>query len=213
MADIYCKKVFETETIEDAKAIILTAERGASTDERWEAETPYLLELIAESCNITENSIVLDFGCGIGRIAKAVIEKFNCKVVGVDNSQMTKLAVDYVNSPNFHAILSEEFQPSEFKFDFAITVWVLQHCEDPILEVQKIKQSLKSGGRLFCANNKFRCIPTWYKDEFFWSEDGINVQKLLHSNFKIILKDGVLSAERLIQDATDYAFYSVHEKL
>jgi len=213
VSEVYCKKIFEVNTIEDAKAIILTAERGATTDERWEAETPYLLELIAESCAITENSTVLDFGCGIGRIAKALIQKFNCKVVGVDNSHMTKLAVEYVDSPNFSVMTSEEFQPESFKFDFAVAVWVLQHCLDPILEVNKIKRSLKSKGRLFVANNKFRCIPIIYKDKFIWSGDNLDIHKLLNGNFNIIVKNGVLDPASLAQDATEYAFYSVHEKL
>ena len=42
----YNPKVFEQENIENAKKIILTKEDNLETDERWEKETPFLVEEI-----------------------------------------------------------------------------------------------------------------------------------------------------------------------
>jgi SAM-dependent methyltransferase len=69
-----------------AKGIILTPEGGARTLERWEIETPYLVNLILNRVNLDRNSLVLDYGCGIGRIAKELIKQTGCHVIGVDIS-------------------------------------------------------------------------------------------------------------------------------
>jgi hypothetical protein len=48
--------------------------------ERWATETPYLADRIGTALGITATSMILD--CGIGRISKALIERFQCRVVG-----------------------------------------------------------------------------------------------------------------------------------
>ena len=90
-------------TVAEAKRIILTPE-GQSSEQRWQRETPLLVALIERGCEINEHSWVLDYGCGIGRLAKTLIERHDCRVVGVDISpSMRALAANYVNSPRFLA--------------------------------------------------------------------------------------------------------------
>src|SRR5258706_10939744 len=50
---------------------------GATTAERWENETPYLADLIAEQFDITADSLLLDYGCGIGRMSHELIKRHN----------------------------------------------------------------------------------------------------------------------------------------
>jgi hypothetical protein len=61
----------------EAMSIILTPE-GSTTADRWETETPYLADLIGQQCALRPDSLVLDYGCGIGRLAHELISRHNC---------------------------------------------------------------------------------------------------------------------------------------
>src|SRR5689334_11703310 len=94
---MYHPDIFEVDDIESAKQIILTPEVGTTTQERWERETPFLVEEIGRALGLDENSCVLDYGCGIGRLAKGLIERYQCFVIGMDISTgMLLLAPKYV---------------------------------------------------------------------------------------------------------------------
>jgi hypothetical protein len=67
-------RVFDVGNIAQAKRIILTPE-GSTTDERWAKETPYLADLIVQHLTLRPDSVLLDYGCGIGRLAKGSLEK------------------------------------------------------------------------------------------------------------------------------------------
>src|SRR4051794_32924836 len=134
----YNPEIFSVGDVRDAKAIILTAE-NSTTDTRWEQETPYLSSLIASQQKITADTVVLDYGCGIGRMAKALIDQYGCRVVGVDISpSMRSLSVGYVNSDRFFAcspLMLKLLIVNGLWFDFAISVWVLQHCLKPAEDI------------------------------------------------------------------------------
>ena len=53
--------------------------------QRWETETPYLADPIAEQLPITADSRVLDYGCGIGRLAHELIRRHGCRIVSPVN--------------------------------------------------------------------------------------------------------------------------------
>ena len=79
----YNPSVFHVNDIPQAMTIIMTPE-GSTTADRWEKETPYMADIIAEQFAITADSLVLDYGCGIGRMSHELIKRHNCLVVGVD---------------------------------------------------------------------------------------------------------------------------------
>jgi tRNA1(Val) A37 N6-methylase TrmN6 len=86
----YFPLVFDASNLDQAKKIILTPE-GSTTEHRRETETPYLAELIKPG----SASLILDYGCGIGRISKAFIERHGSSIVGLDiNKNMRTLAPD-----------------------------------------------------------------------------------------------------------------------
>src|SRR5690349_14906824 len=104
----YDPAIFDVADEATAKRIILTPD-GRSTDERWRVETPGLATLAGASLALDQDSLVLDYGCGIGRMAKALIERFGCRVVGVDISpRMREMAPAYVSSEKFEAICRED---------------------------------------------------------------------------------------------------------
>src|SRR5437870_3609239 len=95
----YHPEIFVVSTIEQAKAIILTPEPGTTTEQRWAHETPILADQLLRDLAIQATDLVLDYGCGIGRLAKALIERRQCAIVGVDISvSMTQLAPGYTSS-------------------------------------------------------------------------------------------------------------------
>ncbi len=103
----YNPNIFDKKNLDEAKRIILTNEKDITSQQRWENETPYLIESISNKIKIDNNSLIVDFGCGIGRLSKELINKYGCKVIGVDiSSSMREHARSYVNSSNFSSYLS-----------------------------------------------------------------------------------------------------------
>lgn len=76
----YRPDVFDGTDIDSAMRIILTEEAGTTTEERWQRETPYLVNEIGRALELDAQSRVLDYGCGIGRIAKGLIDRYGCRV-------------------------------------------------------------------------------------------------------------------------------------
>jgi Methylase involved in ubiquinone/menaquinone biosynthesis len=172
----YSPAIYNVGTIEQAKRIILTPE-DASTEQRWKRETPYLLSLIEKSIAIDKNSMVLDYGCGIGRMSKALIERFGCWVVGVDISpSMRELAYSYVSSDQFLVCAPDSTVMTGNNFDLALAIWVLQHCCDPSEDIARIRDALKPDGDLFVVNDRRRIVPC---KEVTWFNDGKDVAQML----------------------------------
>lgn len=172
----YSPEIFNVGSLREAREVILTYEDDLTSEERWERETPYLVELMA-CLQLTRDSVVLDFGCGIGRLAKGLIERYGCRVVGADISpNMRAFAANHVASERFAAVPVEMLGMLGVKFDAAISVWVLQHCLDPRHDIGAIRTVLKPGGSLFVVNEKLRVVPT---AEALWVDDGQDVAEML----------------------------------
>lgn len=191
----YHPQVFDADCEAAARAIILTDEGpGADTDTRWARETPYLMELLRATMGqgpraLGPESLVLDYGCGIGRMAKAMIEAFGCHVLGVDISpRMRALAEAHVGSPRFQAVAPEmlaRLARSGLRVDAAIAVWVLQHCLAPADDIGLIRAALAPGGRCFVLNMKGRAVPAVGEGRFLWVADGQDVPALLRHAFAV----------------------------
>ena len=150
----YRADVFDVGNVEDAKAIILTPETEATTSgDRWEVETPYLVKEIGRQLGIDANACVLDYGCGIGRLSKGLIDAFGCAVLGVDISpSMRQLAQQFVQSDRFAACtpkMLDAMIARGFRATHAIACWVIQHCEKPDVDLARIESALASRGGLY----------------------------------------------------------------
>ena len=179
----YNPSIFNATTAQAAREIILTPERGTTTDERWQKETPFLIDQIAHWIGPTPQATVLDYGCGIGRLSKGVIQRFGATVVGVDLApNMRLLAAQYVAHDRFiPASLAglEGMVHNGLSCDVAIACWVLQHCLEPVADVRRIKAAMKPGGLLFVVNNTHRAVPTTQG----WMNDDIDIRGLLQTEF------------------------------
>ena len=178
----YDPSIFEVQTIEDARKIILTDEQALKTDDRWVRETPYLVDLIGQAVPMSAETTMLDYGCGIGRLSEALLSRFGCRSVGVDISASMRAYASYLQpSPRFFTCAPDMLDTLTPGFDLALCIWVLQHCLNPADEIAKIKSLLKPGGFFFVVNEAGRAVPT---RERGWVHDGVDVRRLLHDNFQ-----------------------------
>lgn len=209
MALTYHPERFDAPTEQQARSIILTGE-GSTTEERWRTETPWICGLIAETIELTSTSIVVDYGCGIGRLARELIVRHGCRVLGIDISgKMRAMAVDYVQSDRFVAIAPDMLDglvANGFAADAALAIWVLQHCLTPADDIGRIDAALKPGGKLFVLNNLYRAVPT---REQGWSNDGIDIKATLDRHFQP-LRAGAPPDELTPRDLKNITFWSLY---
>ncbi|HUS87967.1 MAG TPA: methyltransferase domain-containing protein, partial [Desulfosporosinus sp.] len=101
-------KLFKPKGFQEGKHAVVGDCNGIPMEERWEAETPAFAKEIVKNC--PEGGRILDYGCGVGRLAKAVLElRPDVHVVGVDASnEMIKQAIEYVNTDGFACCRPEE---------------------------------------------------------------------------------------------------------
>jgi SAM-dependent methyltransferase len=192
MTEFYDPSIFNVDSVDQAKRIILTPDGIHTPEERWVKETAYLLDLIGSWIPIRD-ATCLDYGCGIGRLAKPLIEQRYWSVLGVDISlSMRSQAVHYVNSPSFVAcdpLSIDLLTRFGVQFDVAIAIWALQHVDNVFDNVARIKKVLKPGGRLFVLNAAQRFVPVRRDDVSPtammspWVDDGVSVLDLLANEF------------------------------
>jgi len=147
----------------------------ADKPEKFYKETKFLIDTIANENIITNESTVLDFGCGMGRVSKELVNKFDCSVLGLDISESMKtFATLYVSNPRKFKTISE--MPTDL-VDVCLAVFVLQHVEHPQQEIEKIVNVLKPNGYLVIVNEDNRFIPSDVDDKGFviWNNDNFNV--------------------------------------
>lgn len=110
----------------------------------------YILKNIAPQ----KNQTVLDFGCGVGRVASMLADKVN-EVVGVDSneSMITTARKKFISGNNVHYELLTSLKiPFEKNyFDTAFSHWVFQHINDEemIFWLQQITGALKPYGKIY----------------------------------------------------------------
>lgn len=146
-------QLFKPQTFEQGRDTVVGSCNGFQMAERWEKETPDFADAIIAQLDPLDQ-IVLDYGCGVGRIAKALLERRpDLTLLGVDDSPVQLgHATSYVNSASFIP-----FQPRELnrRVDLAYCVYVLQHI--PAIEVrealQRIHTCLRPGGLfIYCSS-------------------------------------------------------------
>jgi 2-polyprenyl-3-methyl-5-hydroxy-6-metoxy-1,4-benzoquinol methylase len=211
MGATYNPAIFDVPNLEWAKDVILTVEAGVSTEDRWATETPYVADLIGEALRPTQESLILDYGCGVGRLARELIHRHGCTVIGVDiSASMRRLSADYVDSDRFMACAPATLGAltgAGLRFDGAISIWVLQHCLEPDSDLAAIHAALKPRGGLFLVNNSFRVVPTVEHD---WVNDGVDVEALIAERFTRKAR-GALSADHVAENLARNAFWAAYE--
>ena len=156
--------MFERSTLEAARSSNLSCWQGWSSDERFQVETEIVLQALDPILQQAHN--VLDFGIGVGRLSRTILERYpQVSLIGVDNSesQLTH-AREYIPQRFFEEgrmTLVPAYNlnhVSNGSIDLALAVYVLQyvdsHLLDPVLE--HLHRVLKENGKLFVLNSKVR---------------------------------------------------------
>lgn len=139
-------KYWEPTDTEEARQMILTG----STPEQFEKAGRYDAQFISKY--LPKNSVVLDFGCGIGRIIKYLP---SCRMVfAVDaNLKMLNLARERLKDRNdVFFVLSDgtRFPIQIPHIDLCYSYWTFQHMDkaDAKYVMRRISRSLRLGGKV-----------------------------------------------------------------
>jgi 2-polyprenyl-3-methyl-5-hydroxy-6-metoxy-1,4-benzoquinol methylase len=203
---------FNVANVSTAKSIILTGDtdkegRQVNAEERWKLETPYMADM-AKS-RLGEYTTIIDYGCGIGRMAKPMTSDTQY-MVGVDSSpSMRALACVQAKTENFAAVPVEIVKAFPMQFDAAISIWVLQHIPQPDLDeaIRTLFHVMKPGAKLFIANSNVRYIPD--TSQFGWFDDGISVKERLLTRFSC-LATGTFDDNYILPRIAETSFWGVY---
>lgn len=170
----YINEVFDVYTFDQAKNVVLT--NDINNPNKFESETQFLIDVIKNELTIDENTTILDYGCGMGRVSRELVHQFNSNVIGVDISpSMLKFAQLYVSKP-FKFSVTNNYTETE-TIDIALSILVLQHVENPIESIKTIVDSLKINGYLILLNENIRYVPCDIDSENYiiWNNDEFDV--------------------------------------
>jgi len=135
-----------------------------------------------------KNSIVVDYGCGIGRVAKYVAMNAK-KVIGLDiNDDFVEIARNYVKSPNAEFYCSDVFFEEKIA-DFVYCLMVLQHndADNRKKIIRQINNLLKIKGTVVINFPRFE--SDYYKETMFvhkFKRDEVEEYGKFFTSYKII---------------------------
>jgi len=160
--------LFKPQDFNQGKHAVVGDCNGIPMEERWKVETPLFAKQILKLAeSVKESPLILDYGCGVGRLAKEVLEK-SCTVWGVDASQeMLTEAKIYVDNSQFNTCLP--YNLPEIKFNLIYCVYVLQHV--PSIEMReilaRIYHHLEDDGYFVFCSSEYRMSIRFDDGGFF----------------------------------------------
>lgn len=177
--------VFESNDFDALRRIVLSAPDHIDYDDYWQRTSEITAAVAVRELGLTPSSVTLDFGCGVGRVAREVLRQVPCRLVGVDISRsMLTQAERYVASPHFQPLDSRDFHANPAgagPFTAGYALIVLQHCADPQGELRAIQAACVPGARLLIANATRRFVPT----HVGWVDDGLDIRAMIEAMFTV----------------------------
>jgi len=107
---------------------------------------------------------VLDVACGTGLVSRALVERWGCRVVGLDQSEpmlqrgREKLEAEPRLAPpvTFVAGEAEALPFADAEFDHLTFTYLLRYVDDPAATLRELARVVKPGGRI--SSLEF-CVP------------------------------------------------------
>jgi 2-polyprenyl-3-methyl-5-hydroxy-6-metoxy-1,4-benzoquinol methylase len=174
------------DSLEHAKRIVLTPD--PDNLDYFKDETAYTIKLIEDLNILTDQSIVVDYGCGMGRLSQPIIDKFGCTVVGIEQTDtMLKFANQYVNNTKFTATKENR----NYAADLLLSIFVLQHSADPESNIDYFYETLKPNGLVVLVNEHTRYVPVALDQNNYvvWQDDKIDILALMANRFRLVSKN------------------------
>jgi len=192
--------LFKERSFAEASKSVIDVCNNIPFSERWEKETPPFATAILRHFEHKEG-IILDYGTGVGRLAKEIIKQNETvEVVGVDDSlvQLTH-AKNYVDSPRFSAVLPTQLTKH---VDLVFCVYVLQHIPAVSLReaITRMHYWLRPGGKLVLCTAFARMAPRYDKHLTFFDDRmlGVNIRAEVERLFEPV--GDLFTAEELAKN-------------
>lgn len=124
----------------------------------WAEQTAQVMATLARHNVLQNGDNVLDYGCGVGRVAKAVSDKYNVTITAADRSaKMREHAKHYLaGQPRITLCSGEEALRVPVLFEAVLAVEVFQHIPMNVLPgvVRALTARLVPGCLLFVYGNE-----------------------------------------------------------
>lgn len=152
--------------------------------------------LIKKHLELKSSDVVLDFGCGLGRVAR-FLSKHCKRVEAVDGSaeMISRAEKDFTNPTNInYQLVSTKALPfADNSIDKIFTFWVLQHFGDDLVEetMKEFARVLKPGGKIILFEQTIPVTMVWegwsiHRNTEEYSEFGKRVGLKLVYNERVI---------------------------
>lgn len=112
-------------------------------------------QLATELLELREGDLVLEAGCGYGRISQALLERDHIRLVAIDISDsMIEYCRANVRAP-FHSLLADTMVLpfKDTAFNAVLCNGVLMHISDQLAALREFARVLRPGGRLVISGN------------------------------------------------------------
>lgn len=162
--------LFKPRSLEEGQHAVVGNCNGLTMQQRWEAETPAFATAILSQYQGEEHPLILDYGCGVGRIAKEILKQSpHARIIGTDASaDMLQQAVKYVDSDKFSPFLPDQLHGIH-EVGIAYCIYVLQHV--PAIEIRdilaRIHYHLKDDGIFIYCSSDYRMAIRFDGQGFF----------------------------------------------
>ena len=131
-------------------------------------EDKSVIELFVEELKITENTRILDFGCGTGNYVNVLQRLTHAQVYGVEPSDgMREKAI--AKNPNITFVKGnhENIPFEDNYFDFVYMTDVIHHIPDIAMMFNEIRRVLKRGGSLCIVTESHEQIHNRFYVKYF----------------------------------------------
>jgi demethylmenaquinone methyltransferase/2-methoxy-6-polyprenyl-1,4-benzoquinol methylase len=113
---------------------------------------------------------VLDVATGTGLVAQAVVRRYGCTVVGLDQSPemlaaaRARLALDPALGTRFTLVTGEAEQLpfADGEFDHLTFTYLLRYVDDPGLTLRELARVVRPGGRVASLEFAVPASPVWH---------------------------------------------------
>lgn len=179
-------QLFKPASFDEGRESVVGHCNGVPMAERWDSESPLFAKKILQHLP-SGGTHVLDYGVGVGRLAKEVVNQHQtANVIGIDtSSDQRRFAKIYVNNDRFSAVAPEDLNEH---VDLVYCVYVLQHV--PSIELRDVLQRmhffLKPGCKLVYCSSDYRMAirfdqPGFFDDRFL----GLNLRSEIERFFEL----------------------------